>query len=156
MLQVILGVLGSGRMLIPLVLVGAMGIGWFWNVSKYKNQLEDKKTEISSLKSDIKKKEDEIKEKEKEILKQELVIATEKNNVELLKHEVDKSNEYIKNNEVLEAELRTEIEKWKNNKPAEVVKYVEKIVKVKDQNNITLQECKQVNESISQIKYEDL
>ena len=133
-----------------------MGIGWFWNVSKYKSQLEDKKTEISSLKSDIKKKEDEIKEKEKEILKQELVIATEKNNVELLKHEVDKSNEYIKNNEVLEAELRTEIEKWKNNKPVEVVKYVEKIVKVKDQNNITLQECKQVNESISQIKYEDL
>ena len=156
MLQVILGVLGSSRMLIPLVLVGAMGIGCFWNVSKYKSQLEDKKTEISSLKSDIKKKEDEIKEKEKEILKQELVIATEKNNVELLKHEVDKSNEYIKNNEVLEAELRTEIEKWKNNKPVEVVKYVEKIVKVKDQNNITLQECKQVNESISQIKYEDL
>nr|DAW78751.1 MAG TPA: hypothetical protein [Caudoviricetes sp.] len=149
MLQMILGVLGSSRMLIPLILVGVMGVGWFWNVSKYKNQLEDKKVEITSLKQDIER-------KEKEILKQELVIATERNNVELLKHEVEKSNEYIKNNEVLEAELRNEIEKWKNNKPAEVVKYVEKIVKVKDHNNITLQECKQVNESISKIKYEDL
>ena len=62
----------------------------------------------------------------------------------------------IENMKVNENALRAEVTKWKNQTPKEVIKYVEKIVKVKDKKNATCEDYKRVNENISKIKYKDL
>lgn len=149
MIQMILGVLGSGRVLIPLILVASMGIGWVWTSRGYKNTITERDKKIELL-------EKTVSEKEKEILKNELKISVHEANELVLKDSLAKSNNIIKQNLALENEMASEIEKWKHQKPKEVIKYVERIVNVKDKKNITLQECKDVNEKISKIKYKDL
>lgn len=149
MIQMILGVLGSGRVLIPLILVASMGIGWLWTSRGYKNTITERDKKIELL-------EKTVSEKEKEILKNELKISVHEANELVLKDSLTKSNNIIKQNLALEDDMAREIEKWKHQKPKEVIKYVERIVNVKDKKNITLQECKDVNEKISKIKYKDL
>ena len=120
-------------------------------------------TYIKLLKNDIKKYEGTIgsykelvKEYEANATIAKLEIATLELNNNSLSSAIDKTNTAIENMKVNENALRAEVTKWKNQTPKEVIKYVEKIVKVKDKKNATCEDYKRVNENISKIKYKDL
>ena len=120
-------------------------------------------TYVKLLKNDIKKYEATI-GSSKELVKEydanatiaKLEIATLELNNNSLSSAIDKTNIAIENMRVNENALRAEVTKWKNQTPKEVIKYVEKIVKVKDKKNATCEDYKRVNENISKIKYKDL
>ena len=118
---------------------------------------------VHILKSDIKKIEGYseyqrtmIKDYEHNKTIDQLEIATLELNNNSLSSAIDKTNTAIENMKVNENALRAEVTKWKNQTPKEVIKYVEKIVKVKDKKNATCEDYKRVNENISKIKYKDL
>lgn len=120
-------------------------------------------TYVKLLKNDIKKHESTIdsykvlvKEYETNATIAKLEIATLELNNNSLSSAIDKTNTAIENMKVNENALRAEVTKWKNQTPKEVIKYVEKIVKVKDKKNATCEDYKRVNENISKIKYKDL
>lgn len=120
-------------------------------------------TYVKLLKNDIKKHEATIdsykvlvKEYESNATIAKLEIATLELNNNSLSSAIDKTNTAIENMKVNENALRAEVTKWKNQTPKEVIKYVEKIVKVKDKKNATCEDYKRVNENISKIKYKDL
>ena len=115
-------------------------------------------TYVKLLKNDIKKYEstiDSYKVLVKEYEANATIAKLELNN-NSLSSAIDKTNTAIENMKVNENALRAEVTKWKNQTPKEVIKYVEKIVKVKDKKNATCEDYKRVNENISKIKYKDL
>ena len=57
---------------------------------------------------------------------------------------------------VNELALKMELEQWKHRPPETVVKYIEKKLKVKDLKVITDDNCRQVNEAIGNMKYDEL
>ena len=85
-----------------------------------------------------------------------LEIATLEHAKQDLTRAIDTTNEAIEKIKVNEQALTAEIEKWKNKTPEVVVKYVDRVVRVKDKNNATCEEYKEANKNIAKIDYKDL
>ena len=118
---------------------------------------------VHILKSDIKKIEGYseyqrtmIKDYEHNKTIDQLEIATLEHAKQELTRAIDTTNEAIEKIKVNEQALTAEIEKWKNKTPEVVVKYVDRVVRVKDKNNATCEEYKEANKNIAKIDYKDL
>lgn len=118
---------------------------------------------VHILKSDIKKIEGYseyqrtmIKDYEHNKTIDQLEIATLEHAKQDLSRAIDTTNEAIEKIKVNEQALTAEIEKWKNKTPEVVVKYVDRVVRVKDKNNATCEEYKEANKNIAKIDYKDL
>ena len=85
-----------------------------------------------------------------------LEITTLEHAKQDLSRAIDTTNEAIEKIKVNEQALTAEIEKWKNKTPEVVVKYVDRVVRVKDKNNATCEEYKEANKNIAKIDYKDL
>lgn len=148
---------GSGgstiRDYLPYILIGIVAIGIWWKVS---NVISGYKEEIANLHTTIELKDKKITQLEKDLLVAELDAEVQKNNVLKLQTSIDTQNASIDKMKVNEAALKMELEQWKHRPPETVVKYIEKKLKVKDFKTITIESCKQVNEAIGNIKYNEL
>lgn len=118
---------------------------------------------VHILKSDIKKIEGYseyqrtmIKDYEHNKTIDQLEIATLEHAKQELTRAIDTTNEAIEKIKVNEQALTAEIEKWKNKTPEVVVKYVDRVVRVKDKNNATCEEYKEANKNIAKIDYKEL
>lgn len=118
---------------------------------------------VHILKSDIKKIEGYseyqrtmIKDYEHNKTIDKLEITTLEHAKQDLSRAIDTTNEAIEKIKVNEQALTAEIEKWKNKTPEVVVKYVDRVVRVKDKNNATCEEYKEANKNIAKIDYKEL
>lgn len=118
---------------------------------------------VHILKSDIKKIEGYseyqrtmIKDYEHNKTIDQLEIATLEHAKQELTRAIDTVNNAIEKIKVNEQALTAEIEQWKNKTPEVVVKYVDRVVRVKDKNNATCEEYKEANKNIAKIDYKDL
>lgn len=118
---------------------------------------------VHILKSDIKKIEGYseyqrtmIKDYEHNKTIDQLEIATLEHAKQELTRAIDTVNDAVEKIRVNEDALAAEIEKWKNKTPEVVVKYVDRVVRVKDKNNATCEEYKEANKNIAKIDYKDL
>ena len=118
---------------------------------------------VHILKSDIKKIEGYseyqrtmIKDYEHNKTIDQLEIATLEHAKQELTRAIDTTNEAIEKIKVNEQALTAEVEKWKNKTPEVVVKYVDRVVRVKDKNNATCEEYKEANKNIAKIDYKEL
>lgn len=118
---------------------------------------------VHILKSDIKKIEGYseyqrtmIKDYEHNKTIDQLEIATLEHAKQELTRAIDTVNNAIEKIKVNEDALAAEVEKWKNKTPEVVVKYVDRVVRVKDKNNATCEEYKEANKNIAKIDYKDL
>lgn len=118
---------------------------------------------VHILKSDIKKIEGYseyqrtmIKDYEHNKTIDQLEIATLEHAKQELTRAIDTVNDAVEKIKVNEDALAAEVEKWKNKTPEVVVKYVDRVVRVKDKNNATCEEYKEANKNIAKIDYKDL
>lgn len=118
---------------------------------------------VHILKSDIKKAEGYseyqrmmIKDYEHNKTIDQLEIATLEHAKQELTRAIDTVNDAVEKIRVNEDALAAEVEKWKNKTPEVVVKYVDRVVRVKDKNNATCEEYKEANKNIAKIDYKDL
>ena len=118
---------------------------------------------VHILKSDIKKIEGYseyqrtmIKDYEHNKTIDQLEIATLEHAKQELTRAIDTVNNAIEKIKVNEDALAAEVEKWKNKTPEVVVKYVDRVVRVKDKNNATCEEYKEANKNIAKIDYKEL
>lgn len=118
---------------------------------------------VHILKSDIKKIEGYseyqrtmIKDYEHNKTIDQLEIATLEHAKQELTRAIDTVNNAVEKIKVNEDALAAEVEKWKNKTPEVVVKYVDRVVHVKDKNNATCEEYKEANKNIAKIDYKDL
>lgn len=118
---------------------------------------------VHILKSDIKKIEGYseyqrtmIKDYEHNKTIDQLEIATLEHAKQELTRAIDTVNDAVEKIRVNEDALAAEVEKWKNKTPEVVVKYVDRVVRVKDKNNATCEEYKEANKNIAKIDYKDL
>ena len=118
---------------------------------------------VHILKSDIKKIEG-YSEYQRTVIKDyehnktidQLEIATLEHAKQELTRAIDTVNDAVEKIRVNEDALAAEVEKWKNKTPEVVVKYVDRVVRVKDKNNATCEEYKEANKNIAKIDYKDL
>ena len=144
---------GSLRDYLPYILIGLIAIGIWWKVSSV---ISGYKEEIANLNTTIELKDKKITQLEKDILVAELDAEVQKNNVLKLQTSIDTQNASIDKLKVNETALKMELEQWKHRPPETVVKYIEKKLKVKDLKVITDDNCRQVNEAIGNLKYDEL
>lgn len=118
---------------------------------------------VHILKSDIKKIEGYseyqrtmIKDYEHNKTIDQLEIATLEHAKQELTRAIDTVNDAVEKIKVNEDALAAEVEKWKNKTPEVVVKYVDRVIRVKDKNNATCEEYKEANKNIAKIDYKDL
>lgn len=118
---------------------------------------------VHILKSDIKKAEGYseyqrmmIKDYEHNKTIDQLEIATLEHAKQELTRAIDTVNDAVEKIRVNEDALAAEVEKWKNKTPEVVVKYVDRVVRVKDKNNATCEEYKEANKNIAKIDYKEL
>lgn len=118
---------------------------------------------VHILKSDIKKIEGYseyqrtmIKDYEHNKTIDQLEIATLEHAKQELTRAIDTVNDAVEKIKVNEDALAAEVEKWKNKTPEVVVKYVDRVVRVKDKNNATCEEYKEANKNIAKIDYKEL
>lgn len=118
---------------------------------------------VHILKSDIKKIEGYseyqrtmIKDYEHNKTIDKLEIATLEHAKQELTRAIDTVNDAVEKIKVNEDALAAEVEKWKNKTPEVVVKYVDRVVRVKDKNNATCEEYEEANKNIAKIDYKDL
>ena len=118
---------------------------------------------VHILKSDIKKIEGYseyqrtmIKDYEHNKTIDQLEIATLEHAKQELTRAIDTVNDAVEKIRVNEDALAAEVEKWKNKTPEVVVKYVDRVVRVKDKNNATCEEYKEANKNIAKIDYKNL
>nr|DAR73773.1 MAG TPA: hypothetical protein [Caudoviricetes sp.] len=118
---------------------------------------------VHILKSDIKKIEGYseyqrtmIKDYEHNKTIDQLEIATLEHAKQELTRAIDTVNDAVEKIKVNEDALAAEVEKWKNKTPEVVVKYVDRVVRVKDKNNATCEEYKEANKNIAKIDYKGL
>lgn len=118
---------------------------------------------VHILKSDIKKIEGYseyqrtmIKDYEHNKTIDQLEIATLEHAKQELTRAIDTVNDAVEKIRVNEDALAAEVEKWKNKTPEVVVKYVDRVVRVKDKNNATCEEYKEANKNIAKIDYKEL
>lgn len=93
-------------------------------------------------------------ELQKTTLEYNIRIAEQSNRT--LSTALDELNQHVSSLETSKTALQDELTKWKNQPPKEVVKIIEKVIKVKDHTSITLEECINVNKSISKLIYKEL
>ena len=148
------GSIGSTiRDYLPYILIGLVAIGIWWKVSSV---ISGYKEEIANLNTTIELKDKKITQLEKDLLVAELDAEVQKNNVLKLQTSIDTQNASIDKMKVNETALKMELEQWKHRPPETVVKYIEKKLKVKDLKVITDDNCRQVNEAIGNMKYDEL
>ena len=112
---------------------------------------------VHILKSDIKKIEGYSEYQRTMIKDYEHNRTIDKLEITTLEHaKQDLSRAIDTTNEAIEKIKVNEIEKWKNKTPEVVVKYVDRVVRVKDKNNATCEEYKEANKNIAKIDYKDL
>jgi len=115
------------------------------------------------LKSDIKESEGKV-EYQRNLIKDyehnktihELQIASLESDKKGLKDAINNTNAAIDRLKVNEKALADEVEKWKHKKPDTVVKYVNRVIRSKDDNNVTCKEYEDANKAIGKLKYEEL
>lgn len=115
------------------------------------------------LKSDIKESEGKV-EYQRNLIKDyehnktihELHIASLESDKKGLKDAINNTNAAIDRLKVNEKALEDEVEKWKHKKPDTVVKYVNRVIRSKDDNNVTCKEYEDANKAIGKLKYEEL
>lgn len=115
------------------------------------------------LKSDIKESEGKV-EYQRNLIKDyehnktihELHIASLESDKKGLKDAINNTNAAIDRLKVNEKALADEVEKWKHKKPDTVVKYVNRVIRSKDDNNVTCKEYEDANKAIGKLKYEEL
>lgn len=86
----------------------------------------------------------------------ELHIASLESDKKGLKDAINNTNAAIDRLKVNEKALEDEVEKWKHKKPDTVVKYVNRVIRSKDDNNVTCKEYEDANKAIGKLKYEEL
>jgi hypothetical protein len=86
----------------------------------------------------------------------ELQIASLESDKKGLKDAINNTNAAIDRLKVNEKALADEVEKWKHKKPDTVVKYVNRVIRSKDDNNVTCKEYEDANKAIGNLKYEEL
>ena len=86
----------------------------------------------------------------------ELQIASLESDKKGLKDAINNTNAAIDRLKVNEKALADEVEKWKHKKPDTVVKYVNRVIRSKDDNNVTCKEYEDANKAIGKLKYEEL
>ena len=115
------------------------------------------------LKSDIKESEGKV-EYQRNLIKDyehnktihELQIASLESDKKGLKDAINNTNAAIDRLKVNEKALADEVEKWKHKKPDTVVKYVNRVIRSKNDNNVTCKEYEDANKAIGKLKYEEL
>lgn len=147
-------VLGNFRSLIPLILM-ILVVGYYnikiTKIEKdYEKQIKERVTRIDTLNNKVILLNSELLEKNKiitthELSIQNLLTSVEKTKVELENIRVDNKN------------LQAKLNNWANNPiEKEVIKYIDKIIYVKDKNNVTCKDYEDINKRISKMRYEDL
>ena len=86
----------------------------------------------------------------------ELHIASLESDKKGLKDAINNTNAAIDRLKVNEKALADEVEKWKHKKPEVVVKYVNNVIRSKNDNNVTCKEYEDANKAIGKLKYEEL
>ncbi len=147
-------VLGNFRSLIPLILM-ILVVGYYnikiTKIEKdYEKQIKEKVTRIDTLNNKVILLNSELLEKNK-------IISTHELSIQNLLTSVEKSKIELENIRVDNKNLQAKLNNWANNPiEKEVIKYIDKIIYVKDKNNVTCKDYEDINKRISKMRYEDL
>lgn len=147
-------VLGNFRSLIPLILM-ILVVGYYnikiTKIEKdYEKQIKEKVTRIDILNNKVILLNSELLEKNK-------IITTHELSIQNLLTSVEKSKIELENIRVDNKNLQAKLNNWANNPiEKEVIKYIDKIIYVKDKNNVTCKDYEDINKRISKMRYEDL
>lgn len=147
-------VLGNFRSLIPLILM-ILVVGYYnikiTKIEKdYEKQIKEKVTRIDTLNNKVILLNSELLEKNK-------IITTHELSIQNLLTSVEKSKIELENIRVDNKNLQAKLNNWANNPiEKEVIKYIDKIIYVKDKNNVTCKDYEDINKRISKMRYEDL
>ena len=147
-------VLGNFRSLIPLILM-ILVVGYYnikiTKIEKdYEKQIKEKVTRIDTLNNKVILLNSELLEKNK-------IITTHELSIQNLLTSVEKSKIELENIRVDNKNLQAKLNNWASNPiEKEVIKYIDKIIYVKDKNNVTCKDYEDINKRISKMRYEDL
>ena len=146
--------MGNIRSIIPLAVVVIVVLYYQLKINnienRYEKQLKDKIVIIDKLNKEATVLNSKILEKDK-------IISSNEISINNLTTTIDKSNIEIERIKVDNKNLQAKLNNWANNPiEKEVIKYIDKIIYVKDKNNVTCKDYEDINKRISKMRYEDL